>query len=238
MALTKPTCDACKTKCECQILSTLPDDVRATVKKQIVHKQLDRGDQLFHEGELPPGIWVLCTGKVKISRQAPDGKPLITRVILPGDIFGQRAYFAGQPYQASAEAMEPTTLSFFERLLVDRLLKKYGDFAAFMLRRLAVDLDRAETMATNMAYRGARDRVLDVLYEIHLKSQLVGDESWQFSIRRQDLAELAGLTVETIVRVLKALEKEGFLQIDGRQISVVDSKKLIEQVRASLFTES
>jgi CRP-like cAMP-binding protein len=216
----------------------LPDDVRASVKKQIAHKQIDRGEQLFHEGEAPAGIWMLCAGKVKIMRQAPDGKPLITRVILPGDIFGQRAYFAGQPYQASAEAMEPSVLSFLERDLVDRLVKKYGDFAAFMLRRLAVDLDRAESMATNMAYRGARDRVLDVLYDIHLKSQLVGDEAWQFSIRRQDLAELAGLTVETIVRVLKALEKEGFLQIEGRQISVVDSKKLLEQVRASLFTES
>ena len=233
-----PTCTECQAKGFCAAVSGLPEEMRAEAKKHFVHRHLDRGECLFREGDSPTGFWILCSGKMKILRQAPDGKPLITRVISPGEVLGHRAFFAGQTFQASAEAMEYSRAAFLDRPVLEHLARRFNSFSQFMMRRLAVDLDRAEVMATNMAYRGARDRVLDVLYDIHIKNLLVGDQSWQFSIRRQDLAELAGLSVETIVRVLKALEKEGFLQLAGRKINVVDSKKLLESVRMGLFEEN
>ena len=231
-------CSSCLGCDSCSLVSALPPDMREEARRNRTIGDLSRGSVLFQEGGHPNGIWIICSGRVKIFKQSPDGKSLITRTAQPGEMVGYRAFFNQEPFQATCEAMEKTQVSFFEGSFITSLIVTCGDFALKMLTRLARDLAAAESMATNMAYRSAHDRVLDVLYEFHRREMEDGlTDGLQFAIPRRELAELAGLTVETTVRVLRSLEKEGYLTTDGRRINFVDTKKLIESARPLQFAE-
>jgi CRP/FNR family transcriptional regulator, cyclic AMP receptor protein len=70
------------------------------------------GAVLFLEGQAPRGIFVLCTGQVKVSLSARDGKTLILRIVEPGEVLGLSATVSGYPYELTAETMEPCQVNF------------------------------------------------------------------------------------------------------------------------------
>src|SRR5437870_10131963 len=74
-----------------------------------------KGATLFVEGQSPRGVFILCSGKVKLSTSSADGKTLILRVPEKGEILGLAATVSGRPYQASAEVLEPAQANFISR---------------------------------------------------------------------------------------------------------------------------
>ena len=224
-------CEICGTRTTCFFSKVLNPEDLLDLQVHRTLFELKKGEFLFREGETARGIWIICNGVVKMYRQtAVEGKPLITRISRSGELMGYRSFFADQPYQGNAEAMVKTTASHLDRNYVHNLIFRNGPLALLLLQKFARDLGRAEVVATNMAYRGAKDRVVDVIYDLHMNTPNAEvDDHWAFNIRRQDLAELAGLTIETTVRVLKELEKDGLLVIDRHQIKVLEP----DQIRRS-----
>lgn len=222
-------CRVCSQPGKCQMVQNLDAKSLSDLHRRTKRIALARGDVLFREGEDPSGIWVVCEGSIKIFRHANDGRPLINRIAGQGDFVGHRSYFLGRPYAGSAAAMEPSLVRYFDRALVEQLVFSEGSFAGIILRRLAIELGHAEARATHMAYGSARNRVIDVLNDLYLAHQ-EAEHPDELVVRRQDLAELAGMAVETIVRVLKELERDGLVAIQGRQIQVVSPKRLVAEV--------
>jgi CRP/FNR family transcriptional regulator, polysaccharide utilization system transcription regulator len=197
------------------------EQLRVLKEHRKIH-QLSKGETLFLEGSDAHGLWVVCNGRVKIFRHGADGKPLITRLAQAGEMVGYRSFFAGQTYRANAEAMEPSTVVYISRQELEGLIQGNGKLALYFLRKLATELEEAEAAATEMAYHGAGARVVAALRRMHkMRTGIGAAENGRFvPVPRQDLAELAGLTVETTVRMLKKLEREGVLILKGKQISL------------------
>lgn len=210
----------------CTLIDSLDPQALADLFRRTKPVALARGDMLFREGEEPAGIWVVCEGSIKVFRHAQDGRPLINRIAAHGDFVGHRSFFLGRPYEASAAAMEPSVVRHFDRKMVEQLVYSEGGFAGIMLKRLAIELGHAEVKATHMAYGTARNRVIEVLYDLYLAHKEGAEHPDELVVRRQDLAEIAGMAVETIVRVLKELERDGLVAIHGRQIRVVAPENL------------
>lgn len=213
-------CGRCHEHERCAYKELIPPQARAGIAKRKTATYLERGDMLFRTGEIPFGFWVVCKGQLKVSRLAADGKPLILHVAQAGDTVGATAFFSRKAYEGSAVALEPTLVTFLQTAVVEDLIAFNSEFAVSMLKKLASEVSSAESKAVNMAYRSARDRVIGVLQDIHLHDKEHGSDGWSFTLPRRELAEQAGLTVETIVRVLKCLEKEGLLFLEGRRIEV------------------
>lgn len=222
-------CRVCDHPGKCHMGQSLDAKSLTDLHRRTKRTALARGDVLFREGEEPAGIWVVCHGSIKIFRHGSDGRPLINRIAGQGDFVGHRSFFLGRPYGGSAAAMEPSVVRFVDRQLVERLVFSEGSFAGIILKRLAIELGHAEARATHMAYGSARNRVIDVLNDLYLAHH-EAEHPEELVVRRQDLAELAGMAVETIVRVLKELERDGLVAIQGRQIQVIAPKRLIAEV--------
>src|SRR5438270_13356060 len=67
---------------------------------------------LFIEGQQPRGVFVLCTGKVKLSTSSSQGKTIITKISDAGDVLGLNATISNRPYEVSAEMIEPGQANF------------------------------------------------------------------------------------------------------------------------------
>ena len=85
-----------------------------------------RGALLFVEGQAPRGVYILCSGRVKLSATSSDARVIITRIARAGEVLGLSATLSGGPYEVTAETLEPSQVNFvraadFKRFLAATL---------------------------------------------------------------------------------------------------------------------
>ncbi|XP_060085279.1 electron transport regulator A-like [Ylistrum balloti] len=182
--------------------------------------ELKRGEILYHAGDKPQGLWAVCSGRVKTYLLTNEGKALITAIAGPGDIIGHRDFINGDTHRDFTESLDDALVAHLDADLVQEFLDTDPVFAQKLLRRLAGDLLDAEERASTIAYRFAKERIIQALDEFNDEADRYDPSSAYplIVVRRQVLAERAGLTIETTVRMLKQLEQEGKIKIEGRKI--------------------
>lgn len=82
---------------------------------------------LFVEGEMPRGVFILCSGRAKLTTSSSEGKTLIMKITEPGEILGASAAILGKPYEVSAELMEPSQVNFVRLPDFLALLERHPD---------------------------------------------------------------------------------------------------------------
>src|SRR6202051_1982650 len=88
-----------------------------------------KGATLFVEGQSPRGVFILCSGRVKLSTSSADGRTLILRMSESGEVLGLPATVTGKPYELTAEVIEPTQANFIPCDEFLRLLSANGEVA-------------------------------------------------------------------------------------------------------------
>src|SRR5499427_7844760 len=84
-----------------------------------------KGAMLFIEGQMPRGVFVLCSGKVKLSTTSREGKTIITKISDAGDVLGLNAVISNRPYEVTAEMMEPGQANFIPRDSLQLFVKDF-----------------------------------------------------------------------------------------------------------------
>src|SRR6201997_1971007 len=92
---------------------------------------------LFIEGQQPRGVFVLCSGKAKLSTSSSEGKTIITKISEPGDVLGLNASISNHPYEVTAEMIEPGQANFITRDALLQFLREYGEVALRVAEQLS-----------------------------------------------------------------------------------------------------
>ena len=189
-----------------------------------------RGQKIFHEGNPPMGLFCISTGKVKLEKSGSEGNEIILRLYKPGDILGYRSLITGDPYGATAESMEESSICFVDRHFFTKLIAKEPELAFKMLRRLAHELSEAQDRIRDISNKTVRQRLGEtilMLQSVHGIPQTDGD-MLDIRLSRADLASMVNATPETVIRTLSDFQEEGFIKLDGKKIIVTDKTRLIE----------
>lgn len=188
------------------------------------------GAILFVEGQAARGVFVLCSGKVKLSTTSKEGKVLVFRVMEPGDVIGLSAMISDQPYEVTAETMEPCLVNFVEREGLLRLMERSGELG--LRSALAVSREFQST------YRDIQDLVLSRSSSGKLARLLlswIGEErhSQNFRIHapvtHEEIAHRIGTSRETVTRLLSDLRKRNFVQLEGSTL-IIKNRTALEQM--------
>lgn len=119
--------------------------------------QIPRGDILFQEGRLPRGIFVLCSGRAKLSVCSETGKRLMLRVAGPGEVLGLSATMSGKPYEITAEVLESAQIAFIKRKDLLKFLRDHREACMHVVHLLSQDLhiafDRVRTVGLSRTRR-------------------------------------------------------------------------------------
>lgn len=222
------TCPECHFIKDC-FFSELSRTDRDQFEKHLVPNRYKKNQVVIYEGIEPHGVYLLCEGRTKVYKTDESGRQLTVRTGRPGDLVGYRSILLTKPYSASVEAVEPSRIAFLDRQYFFDLLEKNRELSLKLTRMLAEQLGTAEATALRMAYHSSFRRVADLL-----KTSVPGNGQKPNGkapvtlppVRRQDLAEMAGLALETTIRVLKEMEEQGIIKLDGRQITILNSQKL------------
>lgn len=199
------------------------DDAKQTRKYK-------RRQVIFYEDNPAFGLYCIHAGKVKLYKTTADGKRLTLRLADPGDQLGHLAIFTEQPYSATGEALEDSTVCFVDRQVLPTLMAKSQEVTWSIIHGLAQGLSITRDRATDMAHRSVRERVAGMLLQLKAKYGIEDGAAVRLDIAltREDLAELIGTTKETLVRVLSDFRQEQIVADKGGKLMLLSPEKLVK----------
>jgi CRP-like cAMP-binding protein len=190
-----------------------------------------RGETVFDEGDPSDELLVIARGRVKVFKMTPTGKDVILEIFGPGDPLGAVAVYEGRPYPASAVALEETTCILVPRQAFFALLEQYPS----LVRGLLVGLTQRLVDLTNRIADLTGGRVEPRFARLFLKMAADIGRAQRNGVfipmvlSRQELADLAGTTIETCIRIMSrwgkqnivVTEKDGFLLLDRKTLETL-----------------
>jgi len=165
-------------------------------------------------------------GKIKTSVMNNDGKEFITALFKEGDFIGYLSILEDKDYIDTATAMEDSEVLKIPREDFLDLLRKNRDVAHQFIKMLSGNILDKEKQLLNMAYNTVRKRIADALIELHDKYKKENEKSFSISIPRNDLASMVGTSTETVTRTLSEFKEDGFLNIKGSEVTVMNYEGL------------
>ena len=186
---------------------------------------------LFIEGQQPRGVFVLCTGKAKLSTTSSEGKTLITKISEAGDVVGLNAAISNRPYEVTAEMIEPGQANFIPRDALLGFLKQYGEVALRVAQQLsrnyyaAYEEIRTLGLTTSPAEKFAR-LLLSWYPE---KPPANGQAQVKLTLTHEEIAEMIGTTRETVSRLFSAFKNKRWLEVRGSTL-VLRNKDALEKL--------
>ena len=190
-----------------------------------------KGATLFVEGQSPRGVFVLCSGKVKLSTSSADGRSLILRIPEPGEVLGLPATVTGKPYELTAEVIEPTQANFISRADFLLFLREHGEAALRVAQQLGETYHSAiaEMRTIGLSHSAAEKlaRFLLDLSEGHDEEQ--GEVRLTLTLTHEEIAQMIGASRETVTRLLADFKKKQFLQVKGSTV-IIKNKAGLENL--------
>ena len=192
----------------------IPDDLFHRYGARTV--ELDRGETVFDQGTTANTFYQVRTGKVKMVSYNEQGREFVQGLFTEGQSFGEPPFFNDMPYPAAAVAVEPSTVWKCGKEGFVRLLAGHPEIHLELTKVLSGRLMYKSMMLAEIAVEEAEHR-LSTLIE-YLRRTDGCPSSYRVPYTRQQLADMTGLRVETVVRSIKAMEHKGTLEIEDGKI--------------------
>ena len=186
---------------------------------------------LIMEGQQPRGVFVLCTGKAKLSASSRDGKTIITKIAEAGDVLGLNATISNVPYEVTAEMMEPGQANFIPREPLIMMMRDFPEVALRIAEQLSRNYFAAyDEIRTLGLTASPSEKLAKLLLQWSIKSpQDNGSSRIKLTLTQGEIAEVIGTTRETVARLFADFKRKHLLQVRGATL-VIRSRFALEQM--------
>lgn len=180
-------------------------------------KKYDKGSFIFMEGEEARFYFQIVIGQVKMFNLNEEGKEFTQGIFEVGESFGEPPLFIDERYPSTAVACKSTVVLRLSKERFFRILEEYRpierDFLKLLARRVYIKAKTAKEVINN----NPEHRILSILDQYKIKHCLELGRS-HIQLTRQELANLTGLRVETVIRTLKAMKNQNKVDIIKRKL--------------------
>ncbi|HEY5649070.1 MAG TPA: Crp/Fnr family transcriptional regulator [Nitrospiria bacterium] len=218
-----------------KLFSDLPDQDIKMMEETTRMEAVKRREVIFLPGDPAQTVFLLKTGRVKLSRINEDGKEWTMAILEPGEVFGELEMLEGSKRDTVAEALDDCSICVMQRPDFEAMLKKDPNTSLRLTKLVGLRLKKIENRVENLVFRDVPSRLAQLLIQL---SEEVGVKDargilFRVKITHQDLASLIGSTRETVSATLGEFKKKGLIDIDQRRIILKDSKGLSDLVSSS-----
>ena len=196
------------------LFQDLPPGARAALARVLQDRRYRPGQYLIHQDCAPEGLFVICEGRVRLARIAPDGREQVLQMVGPGELFNAEPLFDGGPTPASARAMSPVRALLLPSAVLVALIGTHPSIALLLLRELSARQRELVILLEDLHFRSVRARLARVL--------LHEARDGAAAITQQELAERAGTVREIAGRTLRDMQQEGLVRLLRGQVMVLD----------------
>ena len=181
-------------------------------------KNYSKNQTIFNEGEFADFYYQIKIGHVKMFNLTENGKEFVQGFFRDGNSFGEPPLFGAFKYPATALALDTSEIYMLPKSAFLKLLKTHPDIHLKFTRLICKRMVYKAKIIREVSIYPPEHRILTLLH--HLKGNSIPDISFEVPLTRQQISELTGLRVETVIRAIKKLEKSDVLAIIDRKVFI------------------
>jgi CRP/FNR family transcriptional regulator len=214
-----------------RLFCNLPEQTVKALSAITSSASYPKGATLFVEGQPARGVFILCSGRVKLSTSSADGKTLILRISEPGEVLGLPATVTGTCYELTADVVEPAQSNFIARNDFLAFLKDNGEAALRVAQQLGETYHAAVAeMRTIGLSHSAGEKLARFLLEWAANyPEEKGQIRLKLTLTHEEIAQMIGSSRETVTRLLADFRRKQLLQVMGSTL-IIKNKAALESI--------
>ncbi len=178
------------------------------------------GAALFLEGQACRGIYLLCSGRVKLSVTSSDGRTLILKISQPGDVLGLNAAISEIPYETTAETGQPCQLNFVKRNDFLKFLTEHGDAAIHAAMQVGRDCQQAYQQLRSFTMSSSSQRIARLILEWSQDSGVATTRGIKVALTHDEIGQIIGMSRETVTRTLASFREQHIATLHGSTLLI------------------
>ena len=202
------------------IFSGLNDDELGELAKLATERNFTASEFIFWDGDEPEWFNIIARGQVKVFKHSSQGREFIIAFFGPGEMLGEVAVFEDKSYPASAQAVIETRIVGIKRTDFLSFLARHPQVALKIINVLGGRLRDAHSRLRDLAGERVEQRLAGILLMLSAKLGLT------LPFTRQEIADMAGTTTETAIRVMSQLRQRKIIRSVRGKIIILDAEKL------------
>ncbi|MDR5591919.1 response regulator [Christiangramia sp. SM2212] len=205
-------------------LRDIEDLKRIFAENELLH--FKKGENVYEKGKHSNFFYLVKRGVIKVYRADNQGKELITELYKEDDFFGNHAVNSSSSYEDYATAMEESQVYAISRDEFQKMLAENPKITMQLVEDLSNNMSELKNQLMDMAYGSVRKKAASTI--LLFAERITKHPLKSIRISRADLAGVAGMAPESLIRTLSEFKKEGLIEIEGRNIKLLDSEALKE----------
>jgi len=198
------------------IFSSLNDEELAKLADLTVERNFMPNEFIFWEGDSPEWLYIVAEGKVKALKHSSSGKEFIIAFFESGEIFGEVAVFEDKPYPASAQTVTTASVLAIQKEDFLTFLSQRPQVALKIINMLGGRLRDAQNRLKDFAGGRVEQRLASVLLMLSFKMGAT------LPFTRQEIADMAGTTIETTIRIMSQFKDRGIIRSTRGKIMIIN----------------
>lgn len=218
-------CELCLVRKQSSLCALTGEEVEALDRSRVSYS-LKKGENLFSEGENINGIFCVKEGTCKMTKLSSNGNQQVVKLSTSGELLGQRSMIAEEPAGLSAVAVNDMHVCFIPKDKVLDFFTLNNQFSMQLMKAICGDLKEANSHLVDMAQKSVKQRLAGTLLYLHDTFGKEHDGSLKLKLSREEMAGIIGTATESCIRLLSELQKEGRVNLSGKNITLVDINSL------------
>jgi len=209
------------------LFSSLSETLIRDLEAKLIITEHGAGSVLYRQGEKPEALYLLLSGKLKITSLVTDDRTALLKIAEPGEILGIAALFASDAYIATAHVVTASTIGLLRRDEVFTATRRYPEFAAAIIRFLAFECLQTtnETLLLRVPCSSSQ-RLAAALLRIFGEDGVPSRDGVSLAYTHAELGQLIGASRETVSRLIKSFQAKGILGARKSAITIADRELL------------
>lgn len=222
------SCTACE-RGQVELFCNMSPEAMKTLNAIKFTSVYPKGSVLFVDGEEPRGVFILCSGRAKLTTSSTEGRTLIVKIAEAGEVLGASATILGRAYEVSAETLEPSQLNFIKRDDFLRFLNSHPEACMHTAQQLSEKYQSAQREIRSL---GLAQSTAEKLGKLLLEWCALHGETTPKGIRlkvlltHEEIAQMIGTTRETVTRLLSDFKRKKIVEVKGSTIVVLRKEEL------------
>jgi len=193
---------------------------RVMEHSSLIHFRKD--ETIIKQGFIASHILYLEEGMAKLSVEDQNRRTVL-KIVALGSFIGLMCSFVKRTFVFSAVAIRPSTVRLIERSVFEDMIRENGELAVALIYSMSVDTHKMVHDLVHLSHKYVHGALSTVLSQL---SDIFGSHSFQIPLSRVELANIVGYSTESVINCLSSLQKDNIISISGKNINIIDIKRL------------
>ena len=221
------SCGNCRLNSICLPLALESDDIQLLDDIIQRSKPLQKNQHLYREGDEFQSVYAVRSGTLKAYKTTDDGREQVTGFYFPGEILGMDG-ISNNTHASSAKALETAAICEIPFSSLEKLSASMPNLQRHFFQLMSREITEDQQLITLLSKNSADERVAALMLSISTRNvrRKLSATQFRLPMSRVDIGNYLGLTVETVSRVFSRMQKMDILQVDNKEIEILDIQGL------------